>query len=95
MKILWSLIKLLFELVCYAALVFVLSGIVALIYVQAGGLCPRFDTGSVSCVTPQAKSIANWAMTVLLLTVFTGFPGLLAIAGVIFGLKRIGRWRGR
>lgn len=85
-KLLLGLLRLL----CYLGLVFVLSGIVAWAAVQ--GHCPRFDTGAISCDSAQMQSLAEWAMSVILISVFTGLPLLLALGGLIYATIDGLRW---
>lgn len=80
----------LLRLLCYLGLVFVLSGIAAWAAVQ--GHCPRFDTGAIRCDSAQFQSLAEWAMSVILISVFTGVPLLLALGGLVFGVKDGMRW---
>ena len=80
---------------CYLGLAFVVSGIAAMMIIGALGVCPRFDTGSISCTTPFYNDLAEYALTVLILTIFTGFPALLAIGGVVFLIYDLIRWRRR
>ena len=81
--------SILLRLICYPALLFVGAGIGTLIVLSVSGLCPRLDTGGVTCTTEAAKTMANFGFSVVLLTVFTGIPGLLAIGGVIFAIKDV------
>lgn len=85
------LLKALLEIICYLSLAIVISGILALVFVQTGGRCPQFNTGGVRCVTEFSQWMGNYAMTVTLVTAFTGFPGLLALGGLVFLFGRIRR----
>ena len=79
-RILW----LLFKFVSYLALLIVAAGIASLVLVFKLDVCPRLDEGGITCVTPFYEQIASFGVGVALATVFTGLPGLLAIAGVVF-----------
>jgi len=74
----------LLRLACYGGLLFVVTGIASLVFVSTLGVCPELNEGNIRCDTQFYKEIADYAMVVLLLTVFTGIPGLLAIGGVVF-----------
>src|ERR1700724_2357050 len=87
------LLILLLKLVCYVALGLVLAGIAALVFVTKMGLCPRLDEGAVECVSPFAESLGNFGLGVVLVTAFTGLPGLLAIAGLVILIRDLLRWR--
>jgi len=80
----------LLRLACYLGLVFVLSGLLAGLAAQ--GHCPRFDSGAVRCDSASFQSLAEWAMSVILLSVFTGVPLLLALGGLVFALIDARRW---
>lgn len=82
-----------FQLLCVAALIFVVSGIVAMIIASTSGECPVLNEGNIRCNSPGYQSMAEHGMMVLLLTVFTGFPGLLAMAGIFFIIRAIIKWR--
>ena len=86
------------RLVCYAALAAVLFAIVSMALLLETGACSSISTGGVTCSTEQYTDIAGWSLAILLLTTFTGIPGLMAIAGVFFLLRKlflwlVGRWR--
>ncbi len=87
-------IVLILKLLCYAALALVLAGIAALVYVTKTGGCPRLDEGAVQCISPFYESLGNFGQGVVLVTAFTGLPGLLAIAGLVFLVRDFLRWRG-
>ena len=80
----------LLRVLCYLTLVVVVWAFVS-IQVLAGGDCPRIDTGAVICNTPAAQETANLALSVVLVTFFTGVPALLALGGLVFLVKD--RWR--
>ena len=85
-----------FRVLCYGALVFVLAGFGSLILVSVLDVCPVLNEGGIRCNTPLYQSIAEFGVTAMLLTVFTGLPGLLAMGGAFFLFRGILRWaRGR
>lgn len=86
-------IRLAIEITCHLGALFVLSGVAALAYVAARGACPRFDTGMISCTSPFDKSVADYAMGVTLVSVFTGLPLLLFFGSIGFILWRMLRRR--
>lgn len=83
------------RLVCYVALAIVVCGIGAMVLVSMLDVCPTLHEGGISCNEPVYQHLAEFGMTVLLLTVFTGFPALLAIGGIIFLARDIAHWRRR
>lgn len=88
-----KLLLLLLRWVCYAGLLYLLSGVVALMATQ--GHCPRFDTGAIQCDSPWAQDWAGYAMGVTLVTAFTGVPLLLALGALIFIGRDLLAWRRR
>ncbi len=85
-------LKILVRIFCHLGLAFVLSGLAAMIIVSGLGVCPRFDEGAISCTTSFYTGVAQFAMTVMLLTVFTGLPALLALGGAVFLVIDLRRW---
>lgn len=90
-----SVLYLIFRIVCYCALAVVLAGLGALVLATASGSCSSSGGMSMSCDSDFWKALADFGLTILLLTVFTGIPGLLAIAGAFFGLRELYMWRVR
>lgn len=74
------------RLLCYPSLVIVV-GAFATIQLLQGGACPTIHTGAVICNDPQSQEWANLALSVMLLTFFTGVPALLALGGLVFGIR--------
>ena len=60
------------------------AGFAVLAVLGALDICPRLDEGGISCVSPAFEVIASIAMAIVLLSVFMGLPGLLALGGLIF-----------
>ena len=50
-------------------------------------VCSSFSTGSISCKSDAWEEFAQLIMGILLVSVFTGFPVLLALFGVFFALR--------
>lgn len=85
----------LLRILCYVSLAAVAWAFVAM-QILLGGDCPRIDTGAVICNTPAAQETANMALSVVLVTFFTGVPALLALGGLVFLVKDLWRlFRGR
>ncbi len=95
MKSAWTSLLPLVRWICYLALAVVVAGFASMFILSASGACPTLGTGGIVCTTPFYKELATYGLTIVLLTVFTGLPGLLAIAGVFFLLHRIFLWRTR
>ncbi len=85
----------LLRLICYPALLIVLGGIVALIIVGVRGDCPTMTERSIRCASETSKGLADFGMSVVLASAFTGIPAIAAIGGLIFLFKDIGRLRRR
>ena len=72
------------KIVCFASLALVAAGVAAMAFVIQTGGCPRYDEGAIECISPTYRSIGDFGFAVVMITVFTGLPGLLAIAGLIW-----------
>ena len=91
-----KLLRILLRIACYAGLLLVAAGFAAL-YV-AHGDCPRLDTGAVICNTAAAQDLGNFALSVMLISFFTGVPLVLALGGLIYlfvDLRALWRRRSR
>ena len=93
MKSFGSVLFLLFRLLCYVVLVVVIVGFGAMIVLTATGACPQLGTGDVTCSTPFYPSLGEFSLAVMLASVFTGFPLLLAFTGVFFAIRSFFLWR--
>jgi hypothetical protein len=83
-----------FKIVCYLALACELAAFGSLTALHSLGVCPTINEGGIECTAPAYESIASFGVMVVLMTVFTGVPGLLAIAGIVFLiLWLVRRWR--
>lgn len=95
MKALAAVFFFLLRLICYVMLAIVIVGIGSMVLVSVLDVCPTLHEGGISCNAPLYQHLAEFGMAVLLVTVFTGFPGLFAIGGLIFLAKDIAAWRRR
>lgn len=93
MKSFGSVLFLLFRLLCYVALVVVVAGFGAMIILTSTGVCPQLGTGGVTCATPFYQNLGEFSLAVMLVSVFTGFPLLLAFTGVFFAIRSFFLWR--
>lgn len=82
MSLIWRALRILARLLCYAGLLLVVAGFVALYIAQ--GDCPRLDSGAVICNTAAAQELGNFALGVMLISFFTGVPLALALGGLIY-----------
>lgn len=89
-KVLWLLLKV----ICYVALAVVAAGFISLVGPSMLGLCAEPVGTSIKCSDPLYRSIFEFGFTVVMLTVFTGLPGLLALGGVVFLVRDV-FWRRR
>ncbi|MEM8687116.1 MAG: hypothetical protein AAGF81_07290 [Pseudomonadota bacterium] len=78
---------LVFRYVCYGALVTLLLGFLGVIVFSQPEMCSSFSTGAISCRTPAFEELAKLTMGLLLVSVFTGFPVLLALIGLFFAAR--------
>ena len=82
-----STLFLVFRVVCYGALATVLLGLFGLIVFSQPEVCSSFSTGAISCKTPALEELAKLTMGLLLVSVFTGLPVLLALIGLFFAVR--------
>lgn len=83
---LWCVVAFVLRVACYAALAFVLSGIVSLAIASASGLCPRIGMGVTRCTAGWMQPIAEWGFAVILLSTATVLPLALAAGGAVLAL---------
>jgi hypothetical protein len=91
-----SMLLKLFRLVCYLA--FSVVGCAALIVgvVELFNLCPGFSANTgLSCGGAWYEGLANVAMGIVLMSLLTILPAVLAIAGLIFAIIDLVRRRRR
>ena len=93
MRALGSVLFLLLRLLCYAALAVVVLGFGSVILLSVTGACSRIDTGGIVCISETYRQLGEFGMGVMLTTVLTGVPAVLALAGVFFLARKIYRRR--
>lgn len=86
-----EILYLVFRVVCYCALALVVAGFGSFMVLGALDVCPRLDTGSIQCNMPFQEEVAHFGMGVMLISVFTGAPLLLAMAGLFFAVRGLYR----
>ena len=69
---------------CYAVLGFVIAGALSLIAPFMLGLCRNASGGTVSCTDPFYRQMFEFGFGVVLMSIFTGVPALIALAGLVF-----------
>lgn len=74
---------------CYTALVIVLIGLLSLVLPFAFDLCSTQSGGIVNCTSELYRKFYEFGFTVVMMSIFTGVPGILAIGGVVFLFKDI------
>lgn len=85
-------LSLILRIICYLALVLVVGSVVAMAAAMTFGGCTQ-SGDSVACASPVAEGAANAANIVMLTSVFTGIPVLLALGGVFFLIRALLRRR--
>lgn len=84
----------LLRIICYPALAIVLAAGLALIFVSFNGQCPRINSGiGVTCATRFSQALADFGLAVMGYTLDRGFPIVLAVGGLIFFMRDMGRKR--
>ena len=78
--------------VCYAVLLFVIAGAVSLFAPFMLGLCRNASGGTVSCTDPVYRDMFEFGFGVILMSIFTGLPALLALAGLVFAIFDLTRF---
>gem|GEM_PF-5014403 len=86
-EICWAI----FKGVSYVSLFLVSMGAAALFFPFIFDLCQNKSGGIISCTTPLFRSIYEFGFTVTLMSIYTGFPIFLALAGFILVVRRIFR----
>lgn len=86
-----EVLYLIVRVICYCALALVVAGFGSFFLLGALDVCPRLDTGSISCNTPFQEGVAEFGLGVMLVSVFTGIPLLLALAGLFFMVRGLYR----
>lgn len=88
---LFRLLLLPFRLIGYASLLAVVVGFSAVFGLQALDLCQSNGPG-IACESQALQAIADFGLTTLYVSVFTGIPLILAFFGLIFLGLDLGRW---
>lgn len=78
-SLLWGLLRIL----CYVSLAVVMFGILSLFVPVSMGAC-QTSSGSIDCISPVYQKLNELGYGIVLATVFTGLPGLLAMGGIYF-----------
>jgi hypothetical protein len=86
-NILWTIFKGL----SYASLFLVSIGAAALFFPFILDLCQNKSGGVIACTTPFIRTIYEFGFTVTLMSIYTGFPLFLALAGFVFAIRRLFR----
>jgi hypothetical protein len=79
----------LLRLVCYPALLVVSGGLGIMIFLGVSGVCPKFELSGIECTSRFYNDLAANGITIMLLTVFNGYPLLLALGGVYFIVRDV------
>lgn len=89
-RIFWIIVRVL----CYGALVIVAAGAAGLFAPFMLDWCQNQSGGTIKCTSPFYRQIYEFGFTVVMMSIFTGVPALLALGGIFFtliDLFRIGR----
>lgn len=85
---------LLLRLICYAALLVVFAAGLSLVVVSLNGQCPRINSGiGVTCATHFSQRLADFGLGAMGYTLDWGYPIVLAVFGLIFFMRDVGRRR--
>jgi hypothetical protein len=85
-----------FKFASYAAVAVVGTAVVIVAMVETFNLCPGFSANTgLSCKIDAIEGIANVAMGVVMGSLLSLVPAVLAIAGLIFAIRDLVRWRRR
>lgn len=80
--------------VCYAALVIVGGATLVAVLNETFAICPGFSANTgISCGGAWHEGLFNFAMGIVMMSLLTLVPAVLAIAGLIFALIDLVRWR--
>ena len=81
--------------ICIAVLLLVVVSFALLILLPELGICPQLDMNGITCSGGVSQALAELALSVFLVSVFSGIPLLLALIGVVILVVRLFRkWRG-
>ena len=79
------------RLVSYGGLAFLVSGFVLLVGLPLMGVCETAGP-RLGCTGAAFQSLADYAVTVMLVSAFTGLPVILALSGIVFLLIDTSSW---
>ena len=89
-----QLILLLIRILCYGAFVFVGFGVFVTLLIEALNACGGFSANTgLSCGGAWYEGLANIAMGIVMMSLLSLVPAVLAIAGLIFAVKDLVRRR--
>lgn len=92
MRLFFRLVRIL----CYGALAIVGGATLITIFIDAIGACPGFSANTgLSCRGAWYEGLANFAMGIVMVSLFSLVPALLAIAGLVLGVIDLVLWRRR
>jgi len=84
----------LFRLVCYAALAVIGAAVLVVALTEAFNLCPGYSANTgLSCGGAWYEGLANVAMGIVMMSLLTLVPAVLAVAGLIFAVIALVRRR--
>ena len=85
-----------FKVVSYVAFAVVGTAVLIVAIVETFNLCPGFSANTgLSCKIDAIEGIANVAMGIVMGSLLALVPAVLAIAGLIFAIIDLVRWRRR
>ncbi len=85
----------LFRILCYITLVVVGTAAILTGILDVSGVCPNLSETGLHCNVRAIEGIGNAAFGIVIMSVFTVVPAALAIAGLIFAVLDLVRWRRR
>jgi len=77
--------------ICVAMLLLVVSGFALLYLLPALGFCSRIDSSGITCSGAVSSGLAEFALVILITSVFTGIPLLIALIGAVILAIRLFR----
>ncbi len=80
---------LLLRVICYAALAIVVFGAIALFAPFILGLCQNASGGTIKCTDPTYRWFFETGFTIVMMSIFTGVPSLLALGGIGFAIRDV------
>ncbi|WP_137044874.1 hypothetical protein [Pseudolabrys sp. FHR47] len=84
------------RMLCYVAFAVVGAATLVIAVTETFNLCPGFSANTgLSCGGAWYEGLANAAMGLVMLSLLSLVPAVLAIAGLIFAIVDLVRWRRR